>query len=120
MFVNVLAGTFGWKPETGVAGRRGAPVGDAATAEREDPPRAAARNAPALATLPAHSTLTADPEEGPSWLPRPLSPARPVRTSPGPDKHAGCYWDVELCGWRRHPSPTAVVPQVPTPRRATA
>jgi len=46
--------------------------------------------------------------------------ARPVRTSPRPDKHAGCYWDIELCGWRRHPSPVAAVPQVPTPRGASA
>ena len=43
--------------------------------------------------------------------------ARTVHTSPRPDKHAGCYWDIELCGWRRHPSPVAAVPQVPTPRR---
>jgi len=46
--------------------------------------------------------------------------ARPARTSPGPGSHAGCYWDIELCGWRRPPSPVAAVPQVPTPRPASA
>ena len=46
--------------------------------------------------------------------------ARPVRTSPRADTHAGCYWDVELCGWRRHPSPAAAAPPVPAPRRASA
>ncbi|HEV7212904.1 MAG TPA: hypothetical protein VGN47_14440 [Blastococcus sp.] len=45
--------------------------------------------------------------------------ARPERTSRGPDHHAGCYWDVELCGWRRHPSPTAA-PPVPAPREASS
>ncbi|MGZ4547293.1 MAG: hypothetical protein ACXVXT_18050 [Blastococcus sp.] len=48
--------------------------------------------------------------------------ARPVRPSPEPGRrhHTGYFWDLELCGWRRFPSPAAAVPQVPTPRSASA
>lgn len=48
--------------------------------------------------------------------------AQSVRPSPDPGRrhHTGYYWDMALCGWRRHPSPAAAVPQVPTPRTASA